>query len=307
MPRELWGRILGGGRGAVVDQHPVARVSSVVRCDNSEQRLARLVRTIEGEIIPRLVLARRGVQERPTTAAAVPSRSAAAEAAVAAGRVEPEHVAEFARLLLEHDVVFATSYVESLRVQGAPLERVFLELLAPAARHLGDLWTADLVDFTEVTVGLCRLHEVLRELSPAFAHEAEVVDPGRRVLLATAQGEQHTFGLFMVSEFFRRAGWEVRCAPPSSAEELVGIVHRSWFAVVGLSVSCETRLEGVAAVVRSLRKASLNRDLGVMVGGPIFAEHPEFVARVGADATAMDGRQAPVQAENLLSLLARPC
>jgi methylmalonyl-CoA mutase cobalamin-binding domain/chain len=305
MPRELWGRIIGGGRDAVVDQHPVARLSPVVRCDSNEQRLARLVRTIEGEIIPRLVLARRGAQEHRTVAAVQSPGEVAVTAA--AGALDPEDVAQFARLLLEQDVVFATSYVESLRAQGAPLERVFLELLAPAARHLGDLWSADLVDFTEVTVGLCRLHEVLRELSPAFAHEAEVADPGRRVLLATAQGEQHTFGLFMVSEFFRRAGWEVRCAPPSSAEELVGIVHRSWFAVVGLSVSCEARLEAVAAVVRSLRKSSLNRDVGVMVGGPIFAEHPEFVARVGADATAIDGRQAPVQAENLLSLLARPC
>ncbi len=39
-----------------------------------------------------------------------------------------------------------------------------------------------------------------------------------------------------------------------------------------------------------------------MVGGPIFREHPEHVGMVGADATAVDGRHAPVLAESLLDL-----
>jgi hypothetical protein len=43
----------------------------------------------------------------------------------------------------------------------------------------------------------------------------------------------------------------------------------------------------------------------VLVGGPIFIAHPELVALVGADATAVDGRQAAIQAETMLSLLQR--
>jgi methanogenic corrinoid protein MtbC1 len=37
-----------------------------------------------------------------------------------------------------------------------------------------------------------------------------------------------------------------------------------------------------------------------MVGGPLVLDHPEVVARVGADATATDARDAAVQAEKLL-------
>jgi methanogenic corrinoid protein MtbC1 len=40
-----------------------------------------------------------------------------------------------------------------------------------------------------------------------------------------------------------------------------------------------------------------------MVGGPLFIEHPELVAGVGADATAADGLQAVAQAQSLLTLL----
>ena len=41
-----------------------------------------------------------------------------------------------------------------------------------------------------------------------------------------------------------------------------------------------------------------------MVGGRVFAEKPELAGLVGADATATDGRQAALQAETLLALLA---
>jgi methanogenic corrinoid protein MtbC1 len=38
-----------------------------------------------------------------------------------------------------------------------------------------------------------------------------------------------------------------------------------------------------------------------MVGGPIFTLHPDWVAGVGADATARDAREAPRVAARLLT------
>ena len=82
-------------------------------------------------------------------------------------------------------------------------------------------------------------------------------------------------------------------------------MRSEWFAVVGLSVAARRALDALAASIRALRRASRNRAIGVLVGGPLFVAHPELVARVGADATAVDGGQAPLQAQNLLALLAR--
>jgi hypothetical protein len=101
------------------------------------------VRTIEGEIVPRLLMSR----------AAVGSSSPSAE------------VAELARLLLVHEGEIASQFVHMLRQHGAPLERICLDLLAPAARRLGELWARDACDFAELTTGLTRLHAVLREVS----------------------------------------------------------------------------------------------------------------------------------------------
>ena len=116
-------------------------------------------------------------------------------------------------------------------------------------------------------------------------------------------GEQHTFGLLMVVEFFRRADWDVWSGLASPAYDLVRLVRNEWFAVVGLSVGSETRIDALTNGIRAIRRASLNHDIGIMVGGPIFVAHPELVARVGADATAIDGGQAALQAESLLTLL----
>jgi methanogenic corrinoid protein MtbC1 len=109
----------------------------------------------------------------------------------------------------------------------------------------------------------------------------------------------------MVAEFFRRAGWQVHDDSSEAGTDPVDNVRGRWFDVVGLSLSGERHLDVLATTIHAIRKASRNRGVGVMVGGPLFIEHPDWVARVGADTTANDGRQAVLQAHSMIGLLAR--
>jgi methanogenic corrinoid protein MtbC1 len=216
-----------------------------------------------------------------------------------------DDVAEFARLVTTHDLSVATAYVSALLNRGVSLEKIYLELLAPAARLLGEWWKEDLRDFTEVTSGLCRMHQLLHEFSPAFLHDARAGAPGRCVLLVPMPGEQHSFGLIMVGEFFRREGWDVWDPHPSTPEDLLGVVRKQSFAVVGVSLACETRLGELPGLVAAIRARSRNPRVGVMVGGQPFIGHPERVAQVGADCTATDGRHATLEAGKLINSLGR--
>ena len=252
----------------------------------SEARMARLMRTIEGEIVPRLVLARRVAQATATADASAGRRPDAAD------------VTELVRLLLAHDVGVASAYVETIRQRGASFEAVCLCLLAPAARELGLLWEADECDFMQVTVGLCGLHHLLRELSPAFHHESAEPKIERNILLAPLPGDQHTFGITLVGEFLRKAGWQVWCEFSSSTDQLLQVVRSHWFAAVGLSVGSETRVEELARVIQAIRHASRNRSVGIMVGGPLLVARPEAAVMMGADATALDGPMAVQRAEH---------
>jgi methanogenic corrinoid protein MtbC1 len=255
-------------------------------------RLARLVRTIEGEIVPRLVLARRP----PPAPAEPPAADARAPDAV--------DVAELVRLLLAHDVGVSSAYVETVRRRGASLELVCLGLLAPAARRLGEMWEEDECNFMQVTVGLCRLHQLLRELSPEFHTSEDDGKTNRRILLAPCPGEQHTFGVSVVAQFLRRAGWDVWHEFPATHEEMLRVFCQHRFAVVGLSVASEARLEALKGTIRAIRQASRNRAVGILVGGPILVMKPELAASLGADAMALDGPQAVVKAEQISSALA---
>lgn len=251
----------------------------------------RLAQVIEAEVVPRLVLAGRAAScdVPPKQDAVVPG---------------PEDVVALVGLVIADDAAAPLAYVEALRARGIALERLYLDLFAVVAQRLGQLWTEDLCSFTDVTVGLVRLQGLVREYSPAFLPSVEAHDPRRSALLVPVPGEQHTFGLVMVSEFFLRAGWEVHSDPMASVEEFSAAVRNRWFAVAGISVGNNGQLDDLAALIRQIRRESCNRAIGVMVGGRIFAENPELAGLVGADATATDGRQAALQAETLLALLA---
>ncbi len=245
--------------------------------------------TITDEIIPRLMLV-----HRDPTAAQAP---AAAEGAALA----PEDHARFLELLMA-DGVATREFVAGLLRRGVSHDVLFLELLSRAAQRLGELWEADLCDFTDVTLGLCRLHEVLREHS--VLHDEPGLWPGGdapRVLLTTACSDQHIFGVVLVAEYFRRAGWRVRSEPGTPRGALAGLLSREPFDLLGISAACSTVVEDIASEIASFRKASSNQGLRVLVGGRLFLEKPDLVEYVGADGVAEDARGAPTAGDELLA------
>lgn len=268
---------------------------SIVVPQVPRRRVGNLVATIEDEVIPRLVLSQRAhINEVHSDV-------------TPASKAGDGCIDEFVQLLLTDDLEVAYAYIDSVRVRGVTLSAIYLELLAPAARSLGEMWEDDRVSFADVTVGLCRLHDVMRTLSSSQPPTTDTLPQGRRALLIPMPGEQHTFGLVMVADFFRRAGWDVWNDAVGTSSELVSLVRHEWFTMIGLSVGCESHLEGVASTIHSLRRAARNKSIGVMVGGSLIAKHPELAIQVGADATGKDARQAVMQAENLVGMFARRC
>ena len=277
-----------GDRGYAEDSKAIARLATDANREAVELRLALLSRAIEDEIIPRLMLA------HPTADDCLPSTPPAN------AQVSQVDVEAFAKLVLSPDENVAHACIEAMRTSGISVETIYTDLLAPVARYLGVLWNEDLCDFTEVTVGLGRLQQVLRELSPAFG-QSSTATTGSRVLLLPGPGEQHTFGLVMVSEFFKRAGWDVGGGPWEAGADPVVMVEREWFDVVGFSLGSAAQLDDLAACIKSVRAAALNKSISVIVGGPLFLCNPEYVAYVGADAASTNGAQAPELAARLVS------
>jgi methanogenic corrinoid protein MtbC1 len=252
------------------------------------ERVASIVRTIEADIIPRLVRSHR---------AALPAVFLVESAAPLPTPLEVE---AFVRYVLADDADAFDGMIGRLRERGTSIDNIYLGLLAPAARLLGEMWEDDRVMFSDVTVAVGQLQRIMRGLSPAFGDEIDHPSDARRILLMPAPGEQHTFGLTIVADFFRRAGWQVIGGVGDSSLDPVALVRTEWFDVLGISCGVEARLDWLKTGIAAVRQASRNKAIGVMVGGPIFAETPGLALEIGADATAIDGRQAPTAAEQLL-------
>lgn len=257
----------------------------------NDGRMSQLARAIEHEIIPRLMLAHRSTLLRTPEP-------------VIDDAVSRDDVLRFAKLVLSHDEDLALEGVEAFRRRGITIDKIYLDLLAPTARHLGDMWDEDLCSFTDVTVGLGRLQRVLRDLSSSFGQSVEHPSGGRRILLLPSPGEQHTFGLVMVAEFFGHAGWDVTGGAWAVGADGPAMVADEWFDIVGFSLGSKNQLEALRDCIASVRHATCNRDLAVLVGGPLFGEHPEYASDVGADGMTIDGREAPALAERLIVRLA---
>jgi methanogenic corrinoid protein MtbC1 len=212
-------------------------------------------------------------------------------------------IERFANVILSGDTGAARAHIGALLQAGGDVESVYLSLLAPAARRLGVMWETDACTFVDVTVGLSRLHVLMRDHLPGFHRDAIDEANGFSVLLAPAPGEQHTFGIALVAEFFRRAGWDVESNVTASDIEIGRLVAKRSISLVGFSASCTDRLDALAETIDMTRRNSRNLAIGVIVGGNAFLQDPRLVARIGADAMVPDGQQAPLQGQLLASRL----
>jgi MerR family transcriptional regulator, light-induced transcriptional regulator len=268
-----------------------SRSSTDTSCETETARQSRVARMVELEIIPRLMLAHR------TGGVAAPTGGAVA--------IAPDDVAQFARLVLMQDDDAAMNAIDALIARDVPVERVLLELVAPTARYLGELWVKDLCNFTEVTVGAGRLQRILRELSPAIGPAPRRPLSSRRLLLLPCPGEQHTLGVSMVHAFFLRAGWDVAGGAWADGADARTWAATEWFDVAAFSLASEVRVGILRQSIDELRRESCNPALIIIVGGPLFDAKPELVQQVGADAMSSDARSAPNLAEALVEAIPR--
>lgn len=209
------------------------------------------------------------------------------------------NIARLSALILGPDNAEALEYIYLLRARGISLDNLHLELLEPTARRLGELWTADEIDFVDVTIGISRLQRIVHHF--AELEQVQPYDDKRRALVMVAPGEDHSFGNQMVQRCMRAAGWDVMILPGGNMRQVIDIVSQQWLAVVGFSISGDTHIESLTRTIKAIRAESFNPHIGIMIGGAMVAERPELVVQIGADGTAVNAAAAVILAKKLLA------
>jgi methanogenic corrinoid protein MtbC1 len=267
---------------------PRTSSSSADASGHQEECKRSLTEVIETQIIPRLVQAHR---------VALPD----ANAPTAGPGISPKQLASFVALSKSSSSSETTQFIDELLHQGVTTDRIFLELIAPAARQLGVMWEQDLCDFTEVTCGLVRMHEITHRLGFEYQNGPQLGGDVQRIMLASAPGSQHFLGMTIVSDFFRKAGWDVVIEISLSENELMHAVNNEWFDVIGISCATEAQLKTLPGLIRALKASSGNPEPGILLGGPIFTVQQHDARSLGADGICIDVKEAVALAASFRS------
>ena len=245
---------------------------------------------IEREIIPRLMASHASGFRPPSEAGANDDRDTILSAEIDA----------FAPLVMQVEADVLLAHVEAILRRGVTVEAVMVDLLAPAARVLGDYWEDDRCDFVDVTMGLWRLQEVAHEIAGRSPAGHASAAGNRRALFVSMKGDHHSFGTVVIDEVFRRGGWLTDRISDVETPELLDAAAGDWFDMIGLTISCDCNIADLESLIAALRKVSRNPGICIMVGGALFSADPELATKVGADGTARDAKLALEVADDLL-------
>jgi methanogenic corrinoid protein MtbC1 len=248
---------------------------------------------IESQIIPRLLQAHTSV---------------ASNARTFQNTFDPGHaeIEAFASLCVQQSRESAANLVKQLQDDGVNNEDIFLKLMAPAARCLGTWWDEDRVDFTVVTLGLLHMQQLTHELGYDYHGAPKMAGSVRRVMLAAAPGSQHILGLVMVSEFFRKDGWQVVVEIANTEKEIFQTAANEWFDLIGISVGLVEQIPALIELISHVKQSSRNPDTPVLLGGPAFIGSEVSAERLGAIGIALDASHGLMLASALIDPLKSP-
>lgn len=200
----------------------------------------------------------------------------------------------FRRRLLVGDRFGAKSVIEASLTAGTDPVGVYVDVVAPAMREIGEGWAAGAIGVAEEHRAAVIVSQVLAVLDSRFSRR------GRRrgvVVAGAVPGERHALPLRIVADVARLSGYEVH---DLGADVPVGsFVDAAADAMPLLAVAVSATTPGNDDAVRSTVDALHDRlDVPVLVGGGAVADAAASAA-LGGDGWAPDARAAVQLLEDL--------
>ncbi|MEO1195426.1 MAG: cobalamin-dependent protein [Pseudomonadota bacterium] len=197
------------------------------------------------------------------------------------GSVDPR-VVDLAQALVDPDAALSFSMIESMHAKGASIETLYLRVLAPAARHLGEMWERDEVSFADVTLGTARIYGLIRAMNTTEIVPTSIDEP--HALFLSVPGETHTLGVRMAADLFRRHGWDIELLSGVDHDAVVErfIASDHWH--VGISAGNDLSLAALARLILALRAE--RPGVRILVAGRVLTTYATEVDAMSPDAMA---------------------
>jgi excisionase family DNA binding protein len=190
-----------------------------------------------------------------------------------------DYPGELATLLTEGDEAEAWRLAQNALASAFTPEQLYLDVLAPAMRTVGDNWEAGRVSIAEEHRASALAYRLVGRLGPSFTRRG----PTRGlIVLGTPTGDRHGLATALLADPLRGRGFAVADlgadTPAASFAEIVTIEDRA--CAVGIAVSV---VVGDAVVSEAIGAIHAARTVPLLLGGRAItgAAH---ATRLGADA-----------------------
>lgn len=201
---------------------------------------------------------------------------------VSAYEPSQDDLIKLSEALIADDDDAATLIIARLRSDGTPAETIYLKHLARSARLLGEWWEEDRVTFSRVTIGSGRIFAIMRSMRHLF--EPPSLSSDKTAVFASVPGEDHTLGVRMAADMFRKDGWDIDLKVGLDHDELVAEIEKNPRGIVGLSISGVHSLEPLSRLIVALNISCPQSR--VFVSGPDVNDMRPTLDLMGLDGIA---------------------
>ncbi len=192
----------------------------------------------------------------------------------------------------------ALAIAQAALTQGINFHDLYLQVFQQALYEVGCLWENDQITIAQEHMATAITRRVMGQI---YAQVTAHITPrrmfvsalGRSMVAACPANEYHDLGLRMVSDFLEHEGWQVYYLGANvPSEDIVQMVHTQRPNLVTLSITLHQSLMQTRDLIRAIRTLPNGAHTRVLVGGQAINHAPDMTARLGADYTAQDAREA---------------
>jgi MerR family transcriptional regulator, light-induced transcriptional regulator len=238
------------------------------------------------------------------SAAATTEDDSVLASAIDAAGADSTRARDYLRHLLERHQSRAVDTLLDAVKSGRTVAEVYETVIVPALAEVGRVWhlgEATVADEHYVTTATQAAIAVLRGKLPQTPRH------GKRALATSVGGDLHDLGIRMVADLLESEGWQVDCLGANMptvdlVEHAVDEMGRQQFHLILLSASTGLAVRSTAHAIASLRAASTEACVPIMVGGGVFARVDGLWQAVGADGCAKSASDSVRLARELAGL-----
>jgi methanogenic corrinoid protein MtbC1 len=175
------------------------------------------------------------------------------------------------------------------------LEGFYLQIIQPVMYEVGMLWERGEISVAQEHLASAIIVRVLTAASMMVKRPSKSAG---KVMISTAPHEYHEIGSWVISDMLEHAGWDVRYLGANTpVEDLVTMAREFQPDVLALSVTMPFNILGARDVISAMREEPSLEHTRTIIGGQAFTQTTGLWQSTGADAFAVNARQALAQAE----------